>query len=236
MDIVAAWPDSIGSAGIPSDNRWTEFNMLFGTSMARPHVSLRLYRIAESGTPKSEPSSNLLCSTFLHLIPEATDNSSYSSPEVFRISCGGLTTDLTDRSGLKWTSDHRPKFLLSSSNTNIDSINTPSSHTCSFLVSAGRKFIRLHFYPANCSGLDAADALFNITSGRYTLLHDFSSYNTTKAMNFDYLVREFSVCVDDDGFLDITFTPSREIPDFLEVQFNKKPHTKRDPFYVTRYA
>ncbi|KAL5993791.1 hypothetical protein ACLOJK_038148 [Asimina triloba] len=208
MDILAAWPDSIGSAGIPSDNRRTEFNILFGTSMTCPHVSLRLYRIAESGTPKSEPSSNLLCSTFLHLISEATDNSSYSSPEVFRISCGGLTTDLTDRSGLKWT----------------------------FLVSAGRKFIRLHFYPANYSGLDAADALFNVTSGRYTLLHDFSSYNTTKAMNFDYLVGEFSVCVDDDGFLDITFTPSREIPDFLEVQVNKKPHTKRDPFNVTRYA
>ncbi|KAL5974835.1 hypothetical protein ACLOJK_031507 [Asimina triloba] len=169
-----------------------------------------------------------LCSTFfLHLISAATDISSYSSPEVFRISCSGQTADLTDSSGLKWTSDYRSKYLLSSSNTAVYSINTPSSvpqipygtarifhsqHTYSFPVSAGRKFIRLYFYPANYSGLDAADALFNVTSGRYTLLGDFSSYNTTKAMNFDYLVREFSVYVDGGGFLNITFTPSREIP------------------------
>ncbi|KAL5995787.1 hypothetical protein ACLOJK_025857 [Asimina triloba] len=39
LNILAAWPDSIGPAGIPSDNRRTEFNILSGTSMACPHVS-----------------------------------------------------------------------------------------------------------------------------------------------------------------------------------------------------
>lgn len=39
LNILAAWPDGIGPAGIPSDHRRTEFNILSGTSMACPHVS-----------------------------------------------------------------------------------------------------------------------------------------------------------------------------------------------------
>ncbi|MBA0623156.1 hypothetical protein Godav_008638 [Gossypium davidsonii] len=39
LNILAAWPDKVGPAGIPSDNRRTEFNILSGTSMACPHVS-----------------------------------------------------------------------------------------------------------------------------------------------------------------------------------------------------
>ncbi|XP_062194834.1 subtilisin-like protease SBT1.5 [Phragmites australis] len=39
LNILAAWPSGVGPAGIPSDNRRTEFNILSGTSMACPHVS-----------------------------------------------------------------------------------------------------------------------------------------------------------------------------------------------------
>nr|GLL23273.1 subtilisin-like protease SBT1.5 [Ipomoea trifida] len=39
VNILAAWPDSVGPSGLPSDNRRTEFNILSGTSMACPHVS-----------------------------------------------------------------------------------------------------------------------------------------------------------------------------------------------------
>ncbi|XP_062190870.1 subtilisin-like protease SBT1.5 [Phragmites australis] len=39
LNILAAWPSDVGPAGIPSDNRRTEFNILSGTSMACPHVS-----------------------------------------------------------------------------------------------------------------------------------------------------------------------------------------------------
>ncbi|KAJ0983758.1 hypothetical protein J5N97_002114 [Dioscorea zingiberensis] len=39
LNILAAWPDGVGPAGIPSDKRQTEFNILSGTSMACPHVS-----------------------------------------------------------------------------------------------------------------------------------------------------------------------------------------------------
>ncbi|KMZ57614.1 Subtilisin-like serine protease [Zostera marina] len=39
LNILAAWPNTIGPAGIASDTRRTEFNILSGTSMACPHVS-----------------------------------------------------------------------------------------------------------------------------------------------------------------------------------------------------
>ncbi|XP_074578162.1 subtilisin-like protease SBT1.5 [Curcuma longa] len=39
LHILAAWPHNVGPAGIPSDQRRTEFNILSGTSMACPHVS-----------------------------------------------------------------------------------------------------------------------------------------------------------------------------------------------------
>ncbi|OAY79852.1 subtilisin-like protease SBT1.5 [Ananas comosus] len=39
LNILAAWPDGVGPAGIPADTRRTEFNILSGTSMACPHVS-----------------------------------------------------------------------------------------------------------------------------------------------------------------------------------------------------
>ncbi|MED6204744.1 hypothetical protein PIB30_011716 [Stylosanthes scabra] len=39
LNILAAWPDSIGPSGVASDERRTEFNILSGTSMACPHVS-----------------------------------------------------------------------------------------------------------------------------------------------------------------------------------------------------
>jgi subtilisin family serine protease len=39
LNILAAWPDTVGPSGIASDKRKTEFNILSGTSMACPHVS-----------------------------------------------------------------------------------------------------------------------------------------------------------------------------------------------------
>lgn len=39
LNILAAWPNGVGPAGIPSDGRRTEFNILSGTSMACPHIS-----------------------------------------------------------------------------------------------------------------------------------------------------------------------------------------------------
>ncbi|XP_017406412.1 subtilisin-like protease SBT1.5 [Vigna angularis] len=39
FNILAAWPSSIPPSSLPSDHRTTDFKILFGTSMACPHVS-----------------------------------------------------------------------------------------------------------------------------------------------------------------------------------------------------
>ncbi|ERN19432.1 subtilisin-like protease SBT1.1 [Amborella trichopoda] len=39
MNILAAWPLSVGPSGLPSDKRRVKFNIISGTSMSCPHVS-----------------------------------------------------------------------------------------------------------------------------------------------------------------------------------------------------
>ncbi|XP_048236262.1 receptor-like protein kinase FERONIA isoform X2 [Ricinus communis] len=82
-----------------------------------------------------------------------------------------------------------------------------SNFTYSFPLAAGRKFVRLYFYPASYSGLNASDALFSVTAGSYTILKNFSVAQTTQALNYAYIVKEYSINVDG-GSLNITFSPS----------------------------
>uniref|UniRef100_A0A0E0JP71 non-specific serine/threonine protein kinase n=1 Tax=Oryza punctata TaxID=4537 RepID=A0A0E0JP71_ORYPU len=85
--------------------------------------------------------------------------------------------------------------------------------TYSFPLGAGRKFLRLHFYPANYSTRDAADARFSVSvpAANVTLFSNFSAYQTATALNFAYIVREFSVNVTTPT-LDLTFTPEKGHP------------------------
>lgn len=39
VEILAAWPDDIGTTGLPQDTRRTKFNVISGTSMSCPHLS-----------------------------------------------------------------------------------------------------------------------------------------------------------------------------------------------------
>jgi len=90
-----------------------------------------------------------------------------------------------------------------------------SPFTYSFPLGPGRKFLRLHFYPANYSNHDSTDGLFSVSvaipGGKLTLLSNFSAYQTAAAITFSYLVREFSVNVSSPT-LDLTFTPEKGHP------------------------
>ncbi|KAK9290789.1 hypothetical protein L1049_008967 [Liquidambar formosana] len=139
----------------------------------------------------------------------------------------GAPTDLTDADGRKWTTDVGSKFAMATGNSSISKAATQdpsvpqvpylnarvfhSNYTYSFPVASGRKFIRLYFYPASYSGLNASNAVFSVTAGSFTLLKNFSVAQTTEALNFAYIVKEYSVNVDT-GTLNITFGPSTSTP------------------------
>ncbi|XP_050235766.1 receptor-like protein kinase FERONIA [Mercurialis annua] len=139
----------------------------------------------------------------------------------------GATSDSSDNDGQKWTSDKNSKFLLSSDDSTISPALTQdpavsqvpfltarvfnSNFTYNFPLAAGRKFVRLYFYPSSYSGLNASDALFSVSTGSFTLLNNFSVVQTTLGLNYAYVIKEYSINVDG-GSLNLTFSPAANAP------------------------
>ncbi|KAK2981853.1 hypothetical protein RJ640_010370 [Escallonia rubra] len=142
------------------------------------------------------------------------------------LDCGG-SGDSTDTDGRKWTTDIGSKFALTGARSSTSSAATQkvsvpevpyltarifeSEFTYSFPVTSGRKFVRLYFYPASYAGRNASDAVFSVAAGTYTLLKNFSAAQTAEALNYDYMVKEYSVNVAS-GNLNITFMPDSKTP------------------------
>ncbi|KAF8399658.1 hypothetical protein HHK36_015528 [Tetracentron sinense] len=167
----------------------------------------------------------------------SADNSSYVPSDLIFLNCGSSSFSPTPTSyGRQWTGDIGSKFLPSTGQHHNSTTSTAtlqfqddqvpkipymtarifhfSPFTYSFPVSAGPKFLRLHFYPASYSGLDPSKAFFSVTTGRYTLLHNFSASLTADALNFAYFSREFSINVEENQrLINLTFTPSPDASD-----------------------
>ncbi|KAK6118183.1 hypothetical protein DH2020_048084 [Rehmannia glutinosa] len=155
-------------------------------------------------------------------VVDVTSAANYTPTDKIFLNCGA-PSDSTDPDGRIWTSDIGSKFAMSTtkSSTAPAAIQKPSvpdvpymtarifqsEFTYSFPVAPGRKFVRLYFYPATYNGLDASNAIFSVNSGAYTLLRNFSAAQTTEALNYDYIMKEFSVNVPSE-VLNVTFTPS----------------------------
>ncbi|KAL4606501.1 hypothetical protein ACB092_09G107200 [Castanea dentata] len=150
----------------------------------------------------------------------------YVPIEKILLNCGG-PLDATDHDGRKWTTDIGSKYLSASGKFTISEAATQepsvplvpymnarvfySNFTYRIPVVAGRKFVRLHFYPASYASLDASNAVFSATVGSYTLLNNFSAVQTTEALNLTFLVKEYSINVEG-ATLDISFVPSAKAP------------------------
>lgn len=149
----------------------------------------------------------------------------YVPTDKILLNCGanGETTDTDSRI---WTTDIGSKFLLAgrslASTAAAQKPSVPeipymtarifqSEFTYSFPVAAGRKFVRLYFYPASYSGLAASNGVFSVSAGGYTLLRNFSAAQYTDALNLDFMSKEYSVNVES-GTLNITFTPASTTP------------------------
>ncbi|KAK9282722.1 hypothetical protein L1049_010942 [Liquidambar formosana] len=142
------------------------------------------------------------------------------------LNCGGAT-QTSDTDGRQWTSDIHSTFAPMADNTLTSPALTQdpsvpqvpfmtarifhSMFTYIFPVASGRNFVRLYFYPSSYAGLSASAAVFSVTTGPYTLLRNFSVSETTQALNYAFIVKEFSVSVVGSSLLNITFTPSPKL-------------------------
>ncbi|CAL5390031.1 unnamed protein product [Camellia sinensis] len=164
----------------------------------------------------------LFLPSLLHLISAAD----YVPTDKILLNCGA-SPETTDSDGRKWTSDIGSKFASKGGNSSTSTAATQdpsvpqvpymtarifqSEYAYSFPVALGHKFVRLYFYPASYSGLNASNAIFSVTAGPYTLLKNFSVAQTTQALNFDFIMKEYSVNVPTE-ILNITFKPSSSSP------------------------
>ncbi|PON42895.1 Mitogen-activated protein kinase kinase kinase [Parasponia andersonii] len=79
-------------------------------------------------------------------------------------------------------------------------------------VNPGPNFVRLHFYSTEYENFtySISNAFFSVKAGQYTLLSNFSVFDTAKALNREDIVKEYCVTVAKPS-LNITFTPSSSI-------------------------
>lgn len=170
----------------------------------------------------SIPFSFFFALSLIHVV--LADN--YVPAEKTLLDCGA-TSGTTDNDGRKWNSDDGSKYLMAGGKSSSSAASSqdpsvpqvpymtgrvfPANFTYSIPVVAGRKFVRLYFYPASYAGLNATDGLFSVTTGSYTLLKNFSAAQTAQALNLAFIVKEYSISVDGDK-LDINFIPSTKSP------------------------
>ncbi|BFG26508.1 hypothetical protein CerSpe_127820 [Prunus speciosa] len=160
----------------------------------------------------------------------------YTPVEDITINCGSSGTSPNIYDNRNWTGDINSKFSpieLHQDNTSISSQvrEAPPSSSVSQVpyttarlslsefsykvpLSTGQKFIRLYFHPVSYDpGFDRSKTLFSVQAGGFTLLHDFNASVTADAFGAETLRREFCLNIDEVQNLNITFTPSRAIPD-----------------------
>ncbi|XP_076959615.1 receptor-like protein kinase FERONIA [Bidens hawaiensis] len=167
----------------------------------------------------------MLFSFVIHVVLAAD----YVPADKILLNCGANANgELYDDDHRQWTSDVDSKFALDGADSIVSDAATQkpsvptvpymttrifrSEFTYSFPVAPGRKFMRLYFYPAAYAKFNASEGVFSVVLGSYTLLKNFSAYETTNNLNYDYIFKEYSVNVDS-GTLNLTFTPAAGTPD-----------------------
>ncbi|TXG57756.1 hypothetical protein EZV62_015585 [Acer yangbiense] len=163
-------------------------------------------------------------------------SANYIPSEQIFLNCGESLI-LNDTDTRSWTPDVGSKFLLSAKSSISKAITqdplvpkvpymtarlSQSEFSYRFPVVPGRMLVRLHFYSNLYNGHNATNAIFSVSAynrlnttnnrffylpGSFTLLRNFSTSQTTYALNCAYIVREYLIAVDGET-LTIKFTPS----------------------------
>ncbi|KAI6707157.1 hypothetical protein NL676_010119 [Syzygium grande] len=152
-----------------------------------------------------------LCLSALLAAAAVVLRANYVPTDKILLNCGA-DQQTTDTDGWVWTSDIGSKFPSSTANSITAAVTTQdpsvpqvpymtarifsSNFTYSFPVASGRKFVRLYFYPSSYNSYNAPNAIFSVSTGDYTLLKNFSVAQTTEALNFACVLKEYSVNVE----------------------------------------
>ncbi|XP_050228533.1 receptor-like protein kinase FERONIA [Mercurialis annua] len=159
----------------------------------------------------------------------------YTPTDSILANCGssGITFSPDGRS---WTSDHfnskfhpidatNGKSVAATASRQSSNVNTVPYMTArlsqseffySFPVSAGQKFIRLYFYSSSySSGFDRFQDFFDVKSGPYTLLRNFSVSFHGESQKTTAFVKEFCVNVEENQKLNLTFSPLNDSYAFI---------------------
>lgn len=158
---------------------------------------------------------------------QSSTNTSFIPKVVILMNCGA-SGSMRDAQGRSWVGDEESKYspptianlVPATASSQDPALPSPVPYmsariftapaTYSFVVSPGRYWLRLHFYPSNYDqSYKRSDAIFTVASNGYTLLHNFSTAQTADALTQAYLVREFSVNVSNDR-VNVTFSPDRK--------------------------
>ncbi|XP_059598746.1 receptor-like protein kinase FERONIA [Vitis vinifera] len=149
----------------------------------------------------------------------------YSPTENFAINCG--SSGNSQELGRNWMGDIDSKFSPLENGTSTTSsadeppfLSVPYStarlsryeFTYSFPLTAGQKYIRLHFHPSSYGGeFDRSTAIFSVkTGGGYTLLSNFSGALVADSdLGREKILKEFCINFKEEGEkLNITFAPT----------------------------
>ncbi|KDO41803.1 hypothetical protein CISIN_1g044454mg, partial [Citrus sinensis] len=162
-----------------------------------------------------------------HLAVVVTGDSNYPLAEsnIF-LACGWLGN--TGPPGQTWVGDvnsqysphedaSAPKSTIVTENKQVPYSKSRVSHsqfTYIFNVTAGQKFIRLHFYPSPKPGFNTSAAFFSVKAASFTLLRNFSASLAAYGNDRSPFFKEFCINIEDDQrLLNITFTPSPDYND-----------------------
>ncbi|KAL3719399.1 hypothetical protein ACJRO7_004370 [Eucalyptus globulus] len=84
-----------------------------------------------------------------------------------------------------------------------------SEFAYTFHVTAGPKFVRLHFFPSDYPNFRRVDSFFSVKAAGYTLLRNFSaSLFADYTSSTGFFSKEFCFTVGEDQILNITFAPT----------------------------
>lgn len=159
----------------------------------------------------------------------ANDSSQNFQPsDSIALDCGSSDNNNPAFDDLTWELDINHKFFPQQGQNNASITSTAvhppaipvpyqtarlsrSEFSYSFPVTAGQKFISLHFYPDIYGDFDSSKAFFSVKAANYSLLRNFSGFLSIDALDGYGMVKEFCLNVEKQNFLNITFTPDVSI-------------------------